>query len=118
MLKNNIYRLRDSGRTWLDVSSVGLIDFCFNQIDIDQCVFIKDGVIILVYVNDCVILSKNIKGGGEETMENPREIYMIKDKGKIEECLGIQLEHSGGIIRMSQPLLINRIVDTVPGMRK
>ena len=36
----------------------------------------------------------------------------------MEEYLGIKLEHSKNTIRMSQPLLINRFIDAIPGMDK
>lgn len=36
----------------------------------------------------------------------------------MEEYLGIKLEHSGNSICMSQPFLINRIIEAIPGMNK
>ena len=83
----------------------------------DQCIFIKDDVIILIYVNDCCIFLKNEKGI-IDTINQLRERYTITDKGQIEEYLGIQLEHDGNQICMLQPLLINCIIDTIPGMSK
>ena len=56
--------------------------------------------------------------GIEETIEKLREKYTITDEGKIIEYLGIQLEHPGDRIRISQLLLINIIIDTLPGARK
>ena len=44
--------------------------------------------------------------------------YVITDEGNTEEYLGIKLEHSGNEIRMSQPLLIERIIDSILGMRQ
>ena len=35
----------------------------------------------------------------------------------MEEYLGIQLERSGDTIRISKPLLIDRIIKYVPGMK-
>ena len=50
-------------------------------------------------------------------MELLKRKYAITDEGNMEEYLGIKLEHSGNEIRMSQPLLIERIIDSIPGMR-
>ena len=81
-----------------------------SKIEIDQCVFIKDDVIILIYVDDCVIISKDDKKI-TDTMVELRKKYAIADEGDMEKYLGIQLEHIGNSIRMSQPLLVERIID-------
>ena len=62
-------------------------------------------------------MSKN-KQKIEDTMKSLRKRYVFTDEGNMEEYLGIQLEHSGDSIRMSQPLLIEFIIDAVTGMRK
>ena len=59
MLKKNLYGLSDAGKIWWEHLSEGLIDHGFHQTETDQCVLIKDDVIILIYVDDCIILSKN-----------------------------------------------------------
>ena len=51
-------------------------------------------------------------------MESQKERYVIIDEGEMEEYLGIKLEHTYNSIRMSQPLLIERIIDAVPNMNK
>ena len=57
-LKKNLYVLRDAGLTWWEMILKGLLDLGFEQTDTDQCVFKKKNVIILIYVDDCIILSK------------------------------------------------------------
>lgn len=42
----------------------------------------------------------------------------MTDEGEMEDYLGIQLERTNNTIRMSQPLLINRIIEVTPGMKK
>lgn len=116
-LRKNLYGLKDAGRTWWEFLSDGLHEMGFHQTETDQCVFIKDDVIILIYVDDCVIISKDEKKI-EDTITCLRKRYAITDEENMEEYLGIKLEHTGDSIRMSQPLLIERIIDAVPGMRK
>ena len=72
---------------------------------------------MLIYVDDCVILSNNEKDIAE-TMNMTRKIYTITDEGEMEKYLEIQLERSGNLIRMSQPLQIDRIIETVPGKKR
>lgn len=38
--------------------SNGLLDLSFEYADIEQCAFKKESLIIMVYVDDCVILSR------------------------------------------------------------
>ena len=116
-LIKNLYGLKDAGCTWWEYLSDGLKDMGFKQCQADQCVFKRGDTIILIYVDDCVILSKN-EGSITDIMEELRARYGITDEGKMEEYLGIKLEHSKSTIRMSQPLLINRIIDAIPGMDK
>ena len=117
MLKKNLYGLRDAGRTWWEHLSEGLIELGFHQTQTDQCVFIKDDVIILIYVDDCIIISKN-KQSIIKTLELLRKSYTITDEGEMEEYLVMQLERNDDTIRMSQPLLINRIIEAIPAMKK
>ena len=60
-LLKKLYRLKDVGRTWFEHLSEGLLDMRFLPTETDQCVFIKDCVIILIYVNDCIIFLKRIR---------------------------------------------------------
>ena len=73
-------------------------------------------MIILIYVDDCVIISKDDKKIAD-TLVELRKKYTITDDGNMEEYVGIQLKYTGNSIRISQPLLIERIIDTSPGMR-
>jgi len=47
-----------------------------------------------------------------------KERYTITDNYKTEEYLDIHLEHTDNNIRMSQPLIIERINDVIQGMRQ
>ena len=58
-LKKILYGLPDVGRTWWEHLSDGLTEIGFQSTGTDQCAFMKDNVIILVYVDDCVRLSKD-----------------------------------------------------------
>ena len=55
----------------------------FHSTETDQCVFIKDDAIILIYVDDCVILFKN-EDKIIQTMELLKKKYAITDEGNME----------------------------------
>ena len=97
--------------------SKGLLDLGFEQTETDQCVFKKENVIILIYVDDCIIFSRT-KEGLDETISSIKKNFDITEEGDIEEYLGIQIDHESGFMRMSQPNLINRIINAIPGMDK
>ena len=64
-LKKNLYGLKDAGLTWWEMISKGLLDLGFEQTETYQCVFKKENVIILIYVDDCIINSRTKEGLNE-----------------------------------------------------
>eukprot|EP00957_Ditylum_brightwellii_P023509 1773992-Ditylum_brightwellii.AAC.1 len=46
-LKKNLYGLKDAGRTWWEHPSSGLEEMGFKQCVTDQCVWKRDGIIII-----------------------------------------------------------------------
>ena len=94
-----------------------MTELASQQIETDQCVFIKDDVTTLIYGEDCIIISKN-DNRIAEIIDKLRKRYTIVDEGKMEEYLSIQLEYTSDSIITSQPLFIERIIDSVPGTRK
>ena len=60
-LRQNLYGLKDGGRTWWQHCSDGLADMGYKPSSIDQCVYLKEDSIIVYYVDDCIIFTKNDK---------------------------------------------------------
>ena len=56
-LKKNLYGLKDADRAWWQHLSEGLEDMGFRKCETEQCVWVKNGVIIVVYVDDCLIFA-------------------------------------------------------------
>ena len=79
--------------------SDGLRELGLELTETDQCVFIKEDVILIIYVNDCVILSKD-KMKIFRTMESLKTRYSITDEGNREEYLRIKLEHNKDTLMM------------------
>ena len=52
-----------------------------------------------------------------DTIIELRKKYTITDEGNMVEYLDIQLEYTGNSIRISQPLVTERIIDAIPGTR-
>ena len=54
-LQNNIYGLKQAGHNWFEKLSSALGNLSINPSKVDPCVFIEDNIIVLVYVDYCLI---------------------------------------------------------------
>ena len=65
---------------------------------------------LLVYVDDCIIVSKRPEGV-EETIKELEEQFKITNKEDITDYLGVRVQHlPDGRIKLSQPHLIDAII--------
>eukprot|EP00957_Ditylum_brightwellii_P089370 6804683-Ditylum_brightwellii.AAC.1 len=66
----------------------------FKQCQADQCIRKRDGVIIIVYVDDCLILADN-KQVADKIVDKLGKKFDITDEGEtIEGYLGIKIDHN------------------------
>ena len=56
-LLKNLYSLKDAGKTWFDFLKKGLLKQGWKQSEIDSCLFTKDGILLVVYVDDAILIS-------------------------------------------------------------
>ena len=73
----------------------------------------KDGMVILVYVGDCIIVGKDMRGIDEfvQSMQQGSENFVLTDEGSIDKFLGIGIKRLGKQeFEISQPFLIDRIL--------
>jgi hypothetical protein len=118
-LKQNIYGGRNSGRIWNDYLTKGLKEIGFTQSKVDECVFYRGTVIFLCYVDDGIFacpdpkeIDKAIKELSDPTKAKAK--FIIEDQGNIADYLGINFERlTNGKIKMSQPHLIDQIIQEV-----
>ena len=116
-LKKNLYGLKDAGRTWWEHLSSGLEEMGFKQYVADQCVCKRDGIIIIVYVDDCLVFANDKGKVDEVVMEISKRFEITDERETIEEYLGIKIHRNQyDIFRMYQPVLIERIIASIPGM--
>ena len=57
----------------------------------------KDGMVILVYVDDCIIVGKDMGeiNGFVKSMQQGSENFVLTDEGSIDKFLGIKIKHLG-----------------------
>ena len=56
-LLQNLYGLKDAGATWFNHLKTGLLKRGFTQSQVDPCLFFKKDLILITYVDDCILIS-------------------------------------------------------------
>ena len=117
-LLKNLYGLKDAGLTWFEHLSGGLTKLGFKATSSDPCIFTRGTDMIILYVDDCIIISKTKEEADAIFADLTNKGFKMTDEGTMEEYLGILITHGeDGSFRMSQPHLIDRIIESIPGMK-
>ena len=84
-LKKNLYGLKQASFNWFDKLKSGLVDRGFKPSEIDPCLYYKKGMIILTYVDDCIIVSTEMKKINDfmKSMQNGPENFALTDDKEI-----------------------------------
>jgi hypothetical protein len=104
-LKKALYGLKQSPRAWFDKFSKAMISFGYRQSNADHTLFIKHYrgkiTLLIVYVDDMVVT-----GDDKEEMTRLKRLlaqeFEIKDLGKLQYFLGIEVARSEKGIFISQ----------------
>lgn len=123
-LKKNLYGLKQASLNWFTYLKEGLGEIGFTQSEVDPCIFYQNDAILLVYVDDCIILSKeaivvdkiveSLSKGFDP--DNPSKKYSSKyvltNDGGIKNYLGVEVDtKEDGTIELRQKHLIERIIE-------
>ena len=114
-LKKNLYGLKQAGKTWFEYLSTTLTqDLGFTQSAIDQCVFYREGVVFIVWVDDCLCFHKNPKDA-DLLMQELMGKFTLTEEGELGltamEYLGVQMTRTrNNKFVLNQPFLIDRII--------
>ena len=102
-LKNNLYGTRQSSANWFDMLKTGLEDEGFKQNKVDPCLFVRNNFIVICYVDDCCILSKD-KETIDELLKNLSNTFNLTHEGGVKSYLDINfIKYPNGTITMIQP---------------
>ena len=110
-LKKNLYGQKQAARVWNEHLKTGLFKIGFTPSKIDECLFYRDNVIFMNYVDDGIFCSPNNEAIDAVIQELRGLKFDIEDKGSIGDYLGINFEYNeDGSIKLSQPHLIEDIL--------
>ena len=112
-LNNNLYGLKQGSYNWYEKLKKSLVDQDFKPSDIDPFLYIGKVMIILTYVDDCIIVGPSMKeiDGFVASMKYGSENFVLTDEGDINKFLGIEITQlNEKTFKISQPFLIDRII--------
>ena len=92
-LQKNLYGLKQAGHNWFEKLSRAFGNLSINPSKVDPCVFIGDDIIVLVYVDDCLIFSRDKDKINQliDKLKN-KEKLDLTDEGDVEKYLGVEIE--------------------------
>jgi hypothetical protein len=114
LLKKSLYGLKQAPREWNRRLTDVLIQNNFYQSKLDHCLFYRGSTYILVYVDDLILISENMK-----TLELAKTIliqnFHMKDLGPLTFFLGIEIMRNRGkrSITLNQRAYISRLISSL-----
>ena len=116
-LIKSLYGLKQAPLQFYEKLSEGLIERGFTQSALDPCLFMKQEMICVVYVDDTIIagpdsekIEELITDLGVSNSEK-QHTFTLRDEGEVGDFLGIQIERSTKGFELSQPGLINKVLE-------
>jgi hypothetical protein len=91
-LNKRLYGLKQASLNWFEKLKQGLIDHGFHQSAIGPCLYFKKGIIIITYVDGCIIVSNSMTDINTfvKSMKDGPGGYVLTDEGDINKFLGIE----------------------------
>lgn len=111
-LLKNLYGLKQGGYNFHEKLKAELTSSKrgFIQSESDPCAFYKKGIIVLCYVDDCLIFAQDSKAI-DDLYHSLKEDFICTDEGEADGYLGVEIKSEDGIMTLKQPQLIKRIIE-------
>jgi hypothetical protein len=90
------------------------MDRGFTPLEIDPCLYLKENMVLLTYVDDCIIISpsRNSIDRLISSMQSGQENFKLTDEGGVNKFLGVKITRlDKNSFELSQPFLIDRILN-------
>ena len=103
-LIKNLYGQKQVGRVWNKHLYEGLSEIGFVPSKLEPCLYYRENVTLLVYIDDCIMFSPTEKELGKvvKEMRNSSLKFRVEDLGDIKDFLGIQvIKHKDGSIELT-----------------
>lgn len=107
-----LYGLKQSPKCWNSYFDGFMLKLGFNKSRKDPCLYFKIGIYVLIYVDDVILLSKNVNDLNKVKQELMKKFKMkefVDDKKIL--FLGLEIEKLGNDLVISQKGLIKKILE-------
>ena len=112
-LIKNLYGLKVAGRMSNHHLRNGLLKREWKQSPIDECLFVKDGILLILYVDDACLISSN-KMKIQQEIKFLKEDYDLTDDGELQDYIGTRFKRkSDGSVTLTQPRMIEKLTTIV-----
>ena len=116
-LKKNLYGLKNASLNWHNKLKTALEDRGFVESLSDPCVFIGKNMVVLTYVDDCILVSKDKSTITQfiSSLKHGKENFDFTDEGTMSSYLGVDISQlpTGDGFSLSQPFFIGRIIEAL-----
>ena len=111
-LVKSLYGLAEAPRLWyLHLFNAFVNHLGFTQSKIDSCILMKEGMMIVVFVDDCAISYRNESDYTKLVSDLRKLKFELTEEGDFSKFLGINFERKNQQIIMTQTGLIDRIAE-------
>ena len=95
-LNKNLYGLKQGIYNWYEDMKKYLVERYFKSSDIVPCLYIGKGMIILTYVDDCIIVGPSTKDvdGFVDSMRSASKHSVFIDDGDINKFFNLMIKDS------------------------
>ena len=92
-LNKSLYGLKNASLNCHNKLKTALEDRGFVESLSDPCVFIRENMIVLVYVDDCILISKDpsVVEKFIQSLKDGKENFDFTDKGSMSSYLGVDV---------------------------
>ena len=113
-LLHNIYGNKAAGYIWNKYLDKGLHEVGFEPSKVDPWLYYKEGVILLVYMDDGILMGTMDAAINEavHALRSSKQNFTIKDEGVVSDFLGVKIDCSNdGTVTPTQQQLIDSIIE-------
>lgn len=116
-LNKSLYGIAAAPRLWFLKLKEALLEDGFIQSELDQCLFMKNDMIVFIWVDDCGICAKTMAEVDDFIARLRHKGFELTKDSNFAEYLGIDFKRDAATqtITMTQPGLIKKII-TATGM--
>ena len=112
-LLHNIYGNKAAGCVWNKYLDKGLQEAGFEPSKVDPCLYYKEGVILLVYIDNCILMGTMdaVIEEAVHALRSSKQNFTIEDEGVVSDFLVVRIDCSNdSTIMLTQPQLIDSII--------